>query len=79
MDDIIKYECLFAPTGNKKTMNGDTWIECASICRGLTHLCYCLGKSKCVDKWHKVDENFELLPTTACNHPEKLKANNYAI
>ena len=75
--EISKSDCLFTPTGNRKTMNGGAWIECSAICRGLNHLCACLGKSKCVDRWHKVDENQELLPLSESNHSLKLKVNNY--
>jgi len=73
------FDCLFSPTGKKKTMNGNEWIECASICRSTAFQCFCHGKSNCVSKWHRTDENQELFSQSISNHAQKLKTNNYTI
>jgi len=70
-------DCLFSPTGNKKTMNGKIWIECSSICHSVKFHCCCFGKSNCVNKWHRTDENMELYKQSVSSHAQKPKNKNY--
>ena len=74
--------CLFTPTGQVKTIYGQKWAQCNSYCALIPGMerCPCHDNSKnnnCTDKWHKVDENEELLPREAANHKNKPKSNNY--
>ena len=75
--------CYFTPTGKEKTEVGQTWLECASGCGTdrilFAQKCHCHDHAGqyCVNRWHKVDGNNELLPGNASNHSNKKKANNY--
>ena len=67
--------CYFTPdnSGNIRYAGGYYWKKCVSTCFG----CFCHGKDWCVDKWHHVTGDGELIPRDRSNHKSKQKSNNY--
>jgi hypothetical protein len=62
------FGCFFTPSGDKKVEGGHTWLKCASSCNTL---CECHGCDQCQGKWHKIHDDYWLLPFSYSNHSSK--------